>query len=525
MVEPGAEFAGYLIEGEAGRGGMGVVYRARQLGLDRVVALKLVTPELATVPGFRERFQRESRIAASIDHPNVIPIYEAGEHEGLLYLSMRYVEGTDLRRYLDRRGRLEPTEVSKIFSQVADALDAAHATGLVHRDIKPANVLISEGKHPGHAYLADFGLTKRTSSKTGLTKTGMWVGTLDYVAPEHIRGEEVTAAADIYSLTCVLYEALSGGVPYDQETDVAKMFAHVNDPPPELDPGLGLDPRFNEIIKRGMANNSAERYPSAGDLGRAVAAAAEGRDPAAPERFVASGLAAPTVIAKTRDAPPVEPTAPNPATETAPGAPQGKPVDLPTPATAPRPAPAADQPPAPTRELPGERRPRTMLIAGATAALLVGAAAAALIATGALSGSSSTTTAISTQTSTATTGANDNPGNLPPVSAGVNEIAAILNLSSAGRSALAANNLQEAISNRQEVLRRIDALNVNPQLEPSVAALRSAIALSLQNDRTCGLGCPATTNKIATQLKTRFTREFNPFALRYLGQTISPDTF
>ena len=219
MLEPGEEFAGYLIEEEVGRGGMGVVYRARQVALDRAVALKLVAPELVKEPGFRERFQRESRIAASIDHPNVIPIYHAGEEDGKLYITMRYVEGTDLREMITQRGKLPFAEAARIVSEVAAALDAAHARGLVHRDVKPANVLIDGS---GRAYLTDFGLTKHAGSASGLTKTGMFVGTLDYIAPEQLQGGEVDARVDVYALGCVLYQSLTGVVPFPRDTEPAK---------------------------------------------------------------------------------------------------------------------------------------------------------------------------------------------------------------------------------------------------------------------------------------------------------------
>ena len=198
--EPGAEFAGYRIDGVIGGGGMGVVYLAEHGGLERKVALKLLAPPLAEDPRFRERFVRESRLAASIDHPNVIPIYEAGEADGRLYIAMRYVEGTDLRTLLREQGSLDAAQASRIAGQVADALDAAHEQGLVHRDVKPANVLIARrrGSETGaHGYLTDFGLTKRAASDSGVTGTGQFVGTLQYAAPEQFRGEVADARTDV----------------------------------------------------------------------------------------------------------------------------------------------------------------------------------------------------------------------------------------------------------------------------------------------------------------------------------------
>src|ERR671934_63624 len=213
----GSEFAGYRIEEVAARGGMGVVYRATQLRLGRTVALKLVTPTLARDESFRERFRREWMVAASIDHPNVIPVYEAGEEGDALFIAMRWVEGTDLRELIDS-GALDPARAIHLVAQVASALDAAHARDLIHRDVKPANVLVTA---EDHVYLTDFGLTKHASSISGLTRTGQWVGTVDYTAPEQIEGAPVTARTDVYSLGCVLFEALTGQTPYKRENDLA----------------------------------------------------------------------------------------------------------------------------------------------------------------------------------------------------------------------------------------------------------------------------------------------------------------
>ena len=208
----GTELAGYRIEALLGHGGMSVVYLAEDRRLKRRVALKLMAAGLAEDETFRERFLRESELAASIDHPNIVPIYEAGESDELLFIAMRYVEGADLKERL-RRGRLEPGEAIAILAQVASALDAAHARGLVHRDVKPSNVLLDTGASPDgsdHAYLADFGLTKRLTEKSGLGDDGQLMGTIDYVAPEQIAGEELDGRADVYSLGCVLYECLVG---------------------------------------------------------------------------------------------------------------------------------------------------------------------------------------------------------------------------------------------------------------------------------------------------------------------------
>ena len=296
-LAPGTTFAGYRIEGPLGQGGMGVVYRATQIALDRIVALKVIAPQLAQDENFRERFQRESRTAASIEHPHVVPVHEAGEHEGVLFISMRFIEGTDLRALLREHGALEPERAVRIISQVASALDAAHARGLVHRDVKPANILLASGGED-HAYLTDFGLTKHTESAGGLTGTGQFVGTLDYMAPEQIKGEPVDGRADVYALGCVLHELLTGAPPFVRDSEVAKLWAHTNEPPPEPPGPLG------PVVTRAMAKDPADRHPSAGDLGRAAQAALAGTAVDTPEHTVAAGDAAP----RTRTASPA-PTA------------------------------------------------------------------------------------------------------------------------------------------------------------------------------------------------------------------------
>jgi serine/threonine-protein kinase len=288
-LEPGAEFAGCRIEAVAGRGGMGVVYRATELSLGRPVALKLLTPERARDEEFRERFQRESRMAAAIDHPNVIPVYAAGEHDGSLYLVMRYVSGTDLHALLRESGALSPARAADVVAQVAAALDAAHRAGLVHRDVKPANVLLA-GEH---AYLSDFGLTRLAGSDSGLTESGRWIGTVEYCSPEQLRGARTDARADVYSLGCVLFAALTGSPPFAHGTVPATMLAHLNDPPP-LPSTHGAPREFDRVLARALAKAPEDRYPSAGDLGRAALAAAHGERVTESERSVAVGPAAPS---------------------------------------------------------------------------------------------------------------------------------------------------------------------------------------------------------------------------------------
>jgi hypothetical protein len=361
----GTVIGGYRIEAGIGRGGMGVVYRAEQLGLGRQVAIKLIAPELAEDPDFRERFERESRLAASIEHPNVIPVHEAGEGDGALFIAMRYVAGTDLRAMLRSQGRLDPGRAGELVSQVAAALDAAHAYGLVHRDVKPANVLIASVGGREHAYLTDFGLTKHTTSLGGLTKTGEVVGTIDYVAPEQIEGRSLDARTDVYALGCVLHQTLTGEVPYVRDSDVAKMYAHLSEPPPAATALVpDLPAQLDQVIGRAMAKDPDARYPSAGDLGRAALAAAQWQAPAEPERSVARGEAAPaTAVA------PVAPT-----------------VQAPPPTQQLPPEPTYEQPqpyyPEATQPLPPTRRGRGVAVGVVAAVLGAGILAGGLFAAG-----------------------------------------------------------------------------------------------------------------------------------------------
>ena len=255
---------------------MGIVYRATQVALGRPVALKLIAANFAGDRSFRERFKREWETAASIDHPNVIPVYEAGEAEEHLFIAMRYVEGLDLANLLAREQLLDPERAVRIIAQVASALDAAHARGLVHRDVKPANVLIGAEEH---VYLTDFGLTKH-ASQDALTKTGLFVGSVDYAAPEQIRGEQMDARTDVYSLGCVLYQTLTKRLPYDKDADVAKMYAHISAPPPVVTEARpDAPPALDAVIEKAMAKEPEDRYASAGELARAAQAASRGSVP------------------------------------------------------------------------------------------------------------------------------------------------------------------------------------------------------------------------------------------------------
>src|SRR5512132_3497645 len=239
------EVLGYRIERVLGRGGMSVVYLAEDLSLKRQVALKLLAPLLADDDAFRERFLEESQLAASLDHPNVVPVYAAGEAGDELYIAMRYVEGHDLKVLL-RAGALDPERVIRICSQVAEALDFAHERGLVHRDVKPSNVLLDAKEH---VYLADFGLTKRLGE--GRAVEPALFGTIDYVAPEQIRGEEIDRRVDVYALGCLLYECLVGSSPFHRGSDAATLFSYLEDTPPPL-PGL------DNVLSRALAKEPGE---------------------------------------------------------------------------------------------------------------------------------------------------------------------------------------------------------------------------------------------------------------------------
>jgi non-specific serine/threonine protein kinase len=269
-LEPGSLFAGYRIDGMLDRGGMGVVYRATDEDLSRTVALKIIAPEHTQNPDAVRRFKSEARLAASLEHPNIVPIHRGGEYQGVLYLAMRFVPGTNLRQIIDK-GQLDLGRIQRIMHAVASALDAAHERGLVHRDVKPANILISGGGENEHVYLTDFGLTKRLGSAGSLTRTGAWVGTPDYVAPEQIRAGTVDGRADIYSLGCVLYEMLTGEVAYPKDNDMAKLWAHVQDPCPA--PSLkrpDLVPAWDDVVARATAKEADDRFGRVAEVAAAV---------------------------------------------------------------------------------------------------------------------------------------------------------------------------------------------------------------------------------------------------------------
>jgi len=268
----GAVIGGLRIEALLGRGAMGEVYRAHDG--ERLVALKLLDEELSEDERFRQRFLRESQIAESLDHVNIVPTIASGEDAGRLYLAMELIDGSDLRRVLRTKGRLDPQHAVALIGQIADALDSAHRLGLVHRDVKPGNILLSGDR----AYICDFGLARHASSVSSLTGDRGFVGTIDYVSPEQIEGGTIDVRADVYSLGCVLYECLTGLRPFERDSELSVVFAHLNEPPPRAtDADSGLPAAFDDVFATALAKSPADRYSSCPELARAASAALQGR--------------------------------------------------------------------------------------------------------------------------------------------------------------------------------------------------------------------------------------------------------
>jgi serine/threonine protein kinase len=389
----GDEFAGYRLVSLIGHGGMSIVYRAEHIGLERTVALKLLSPQVSEDEDFRERFQRESKVAAALEHPNIIPIYEAGEENGVLYIAMRYVEGADLKSRLKQNGPLEEHQVVVLVSQVAAALEAAHGKGLVHRDVKPANILIAAGagvEGSDHAYLSDFGVVKNTAA-AGLTKTGLFVGTADYASPEQIEGKPLDARADIYSLGCVTYEALTATPTYEKDSEVAMMYAHLLEPPPKLtEKRPDLPPEVDEVIAKAVAKSKEDRYErptefalalkQAVGAGAASGVSAVAAQPGAGETVLAGASVVAGAQAEKQAEPPSQPP----------------PSQPPPSQLLPSESPPSQPPAAGTRSGGGNRR--KLLIAGGILAVVV---AAVLIPLLAFSGGNSSSAEGTTATTTA----------------------------------------------------------------------------------------------------------------------------
>ena len=318
----GSYVAGYRLEERIGAGGMAAVFRAYDSRLDRLVALKVMAPSLAEDEAFRKRFIRESRAAAAVDDPHIIPVYAAGESDGVLFLAMRLVRGGDVLSLVDRIGPLPPGRAAEIVSQVAAALDAAHARGLVHRDVKPANMLLEaspSADRPDHVYLSDFGLTKTSLAVSGLTATGQFLGTLDYVAPEQIESRTVDGRTDQYSLACAAFELLSGEPPFRRKDSISVMYAQLNDPPPPLRPRRSdLPAEVDAVLGQALSKAAADRYRTCREFATALRLALARSTPAAGGRpHPPTELARPSAPA--RAAPPLpgpgvlEPRVPEPS--------------------------------------------------------------------------------------------------------------------------------------------------------------------------------------------------------------------
>ncbi|MEV4571670.1 serine/threonine-protein kinase [Nonomuraea jabiensis] len=380
----GQEVAGYYIEDIVGKGGMAVVYLALDPRLSRRVALKILNPVLSVDDRFRQRFILESRTVASIEHPNIIPIYEANaDADGVLYIAMRYVDGLDLRRLIYDRGPLPIGQANQIFAQVAAALDAAHAHDLIHRDVKPANILLAGD----HVYLTDFGITKHRSSISGLTQTDQFIGTPRYMSPEQINKEHIDGRADQYALACVVYEGLSARLPFQRENDIALLWAHLAEQPTPLSQlRPDLPAQIDAVMLRALAKAPEQRYATCTEFVTALRDAISGNQPD-PMGGPTSG---PHLVP--RQGPHSGPhPAPYPAPVPGPttGPPTGPPIGPPTgPTSGPHPAPilgpsftpiGSDRAPAPpTHPTAPKKRPGRVPIVATT--LVAAVAALALVA-------------------------------------------------------------------------------------------------------------------------------------------------
>ena len=530
ILVPGTDFAGYVIEEMLARGGMGIVYRATDPALDRTVALKVIAPEHSKNAAAVARFRREAKLAAAIDHPNLVTIYRGGEWEGVLYLAMQFVPGTDLRELLHAKGPQELPWIERIVGQVASALDAAHAFGLVHRDVKPANILLSEAQGDEHAYLTDFGITKRLGASTAnLTRPDRWVGTPDYAAPEQIRGLEVDARTDVYSLGCVVHELLTGNLPYTTESIIATLWAHVTDPPPSpCAYRTDLLPVFDVVVARATAKEPGDRFPSAGALAQALSDAVgiqmlsvrQSPDDVTPVASDAAGVP--------------ESAEPPPDAATTAALPEG--TDPPakrTTDTLVRSPPPTDGPPASgdhaVRSPAGtSTRGRWAAVAGIGGALVIAAVIAALLLTG---NSSSSPDQRPRNTSSSSPG--QRPQNTGAATPSLKQQVATLNgivqLFIAGkRLSHEDQKYSAAAANRTAVLQRLNSFHAPAPLRAATQTLRAMTADSLLFNRYMAAGETSRArgpDNAHNKLRPRFVNEFNPYALRYLNRTYTVGEF
>ncbi len=367
-MKVGDRLGDFEIVGIAGAGGMGVVYKARQQSLDRDVALKVIREEIASEPEYRERFLREARLAASVDHPHVVTVYDVGDEDGRLYLVMQWIDGTDLRQLLDSSGRLPPKRAVALGTQLAGALDALHGvSGLVHRDVKPANVLLREVAGKDHAYLTDFGIAKPPEALENLTRTGSTVGTTGYLSPEQIQGREAGPRSDLYALGCLTFEMLTGKTPFRGDNELAVRWAHAQDPRPLVSQTLpDLGHRYDAFFQTALAIEPEQRFDSGRDFAEALAAVQEAARDTGPT----------AVPGPTHEPTKIGPVTPAPAAGAA--------------APAPTPAPYGYvTPPPPQHDRSGS--PLALILLAAVA--VVGIAAAVLAATGVFNGAGDATTA------------------------------------------------------------------------------------------------------------------------------------
>jgi serine/threonine-protein kinase len=277
----GSSFAGYRLDRLLGRGGMGTVYLATQEESGRMVALKLLRLDLASDVSFSARFKREARLGTELRHPHVVPLVGAGESQGVLYLAMDYIDGVDLAHVIAFQGPLHPRVIAAVVAQLGAALDAAAELGLVHRDVKPANVLIESRDGDPYAYLTDLGVSKHVTSQSGLTAAGVWVGSIDYASPEQLQSQPVDARTDVYALGCLLYEGLTGEVPFPRTRDVDKMMAHLAEPPPRPSLARPETPAsFDAVVATALSKLPQDRFATAGALARAAVAAGADAGPA-----------------------------------------------------------------------------------------------------------------------------------------------------------------------------------------------------------------------------------------------------
>lgn len=518
VLVPGTDFAGYVIEEMLARGGMGVVYRAKDSALDRTVALKVIAPEHSENAAAVARFKSEAKLAAAIDHPNLVTIYRAGEWEGVLFLAMQFVPGTDLRALLRAHGPPDLRWVDRIVGQVASALDAAHASGLVHRDVKPANILLSEPQGDEHAYLTDFGITKRLGASTAaLTRTNQWVGTVDYAAPEQIGGLDVDARTDAYSLGCVVHEMLTGHPPYEKENAIATLWAHVSDPPPApCADRSDLLPVFDVVIARATAKEPSDRFPTAGALAEALGDAVglqllSERQSRAPATTAAGDVPA---ISESATSPVDDGTA-------AAGLVQAPAPRLPEVTTESLVTQSRPEPPTTTRHSAAGPSPsrgasrRRIVIAGVAAVLGVAAIIGVVLAL--------------TKSSPSPGRQARHPATVASLAQKVRTLDGIVQLFIAGKHlSHVEHQYTAAAENRTVVLQRLDALHAPPQLRSSVATLRQMTMYSLAFNRDMASGDTSAArapDNAHNAVRPRFVSEFNPYAQRYLGRTYTINDF